>query len=752
MNSTVDGQFNIPTGVSVIKEYAFYKCLLLENFTTGDITKIEQYAFNGCVSLKKVALPESTTEIGSYAFGGCVALEELSFGTELATIGTRAFESCAMLSKINSSTAHTAIIPETVTKIGDGAFKGCTEIYYWTLPFIGNTVAATSTSSVFGYIFGYTNTSSSVSGTINQGESSKYKYYVPTTIKSVTITAQTIIPDYAFHNCSFIETINIPDTVTEIGDYAFKNCTVLKRVNSTVDGVLTIPTMTSVIYTYAFENCKAITEINGGGNLVTISAYAFYNCANLSKVTLGTELATIGNYAFAGCSSLNQVNSTNATTINLPYGLSTIGDYAFQNAKLITDIVVPVSTNKIGHGAFNGCSAVVNITVPFVGNTVSASDYTATFGYIFGYIYKSSSVSGTITQYSSYYKYYVPTTIRTVTVTAQNEIPAYAFQNCSFIETINLLTTVSSTGDKAYENCGATINNTVSPTLAPSWNGTDVATGFESGTGTQADPYVIFSGAQLAYLAQQVNAGVSYENTYFILSADIVLGNKAFSIIGTDADHAFKGIIDGKNHVIRDFTITSDALAVGLFGYFDGTLKNLGIENCTIKATRTTSGPVYVGLIAYSTGTIENCYTRAKVTASCGYTVYAGGMVGYNLGTIKNSYASGNVTATSTNFNAVAGGFVAHNEGTVNNCVAYGNVSATGYTETYSLSGGFVAENEGTITNCYRYADQTIKHFNKVGATNEEGTVATLSELSTYYASNWSATAWNFSTIYPKFK
>ena len=751
-NSTTDGLFNIPTTVTKIDEYTFYKCLLLDEFTCGDIATIGQYAFYGNASLTEVTIPNSTTSLGSYAFANCVALEKVSFGNNLTTISSYAFSDCAMLSKINSTTSHTAIIPDTVATIGNGAFKGCSEIYYWTLPFIGNTATATSTSSVFGYIFGYTSTSSSVAGTINQGSSTSYKYYVPTTIKSVTITKQTVIPDYAFHNCTFIETINIPNSTTEIGDYAFKNCTVLKRVNSTVDGVLTIPTMTSVIYTYAFENCKAITEINGGGNLVTISAYAFYNCSNLSKVTLGTELATIGNYAFAGCSSLNQVNSTNVATINLPYGLSTIGDYAFQNAKLITDIVVPVSTNKIGHGAFNGCSAVVNITVPFVGNTVSASDYTATFGYIFGYIYKSSSVSGTITQYSSYYKYYVPTTIRTVTVTAQNEIPAYAFQNCSFIETINLLTTVSSTGDKAYENCGATINNTVSPTLAPSWNGTDVATGFESGTGTQADPYVIFSGAQLAYLAQQVNAGATYENTYFILSADIVLGNKAFSVIGTDADHAFKGIIDGNNHVIRDFTITSDALAVGLFGYFDGTLKNLGIENCTIKATRTTSGPVYVGLIAYSTGTIENCYTRAKVTASCGYTVYAGGMVGYNLGTIKNSYASGNVTATSTNFNAVAGGFVAHNEGTVNNCVAYGNVSATGYTETYSLSGGFVAENEGTITNCYRYTDQTVKHFNKVGATNEEGTVATLSELSTYYASNWSATAWNFSTIYPKFK
>jgi hypothetical protein len=68
------------------------------------------------------------------------------------------------------------------------------------------------------------------------------------------------------------------------------------------------------------------------------------------------------------------------------------------------------------------------------------------------------------------------------------------------------------------------------------------------------------------------------------------------------------------------------------------------------------------------------------------------------------------------------------------------------------LSGGFVAENEGTFTNCYRYANQTVKHFGKDGATNEEATAATLAELSTYYASNWSATAWNFATIYPKFK
>lgn len=752
LNSTTDGLFNIPTTVTKIDEYTFYKCLLLDKFTCGDIATIGQYAFYGNASLTEVTIPNSTTSLGSYAFANCVALEKVSFGNNLTTISSYAFSDCAMLSKINSTTSHTAIIPDTVATIGNGAFKGCSEIYYWTLPFVGNTRTSTTTSAVFGYIFGYENTSNTITDSTNQGESSKYKYRIPKTIKSVTVTDQYIIPDYAFHNCSFIETINISNTVTEIGDHAFQNCTVLKRVNSTKDGEVHIPYMTKVINTYAFAGCSALTEISGGENLVTIGDYAFSSCANLSKVTLGNELKTIGNYAFASCGSLSQINSDTANTFNLPYGLSTIGDYAFQNATLVTKLVVPATVSKIGGFTFNGCDALVDVTLPFVGNTITSTTTSAVFGYIFGYKNTSSSVSNSTQQYSSSYKYYIPKTIRTVTITAQSNIPAYAFQNCSFIETINLLNNATTTAEKAFDNCSAAINMTITPVIAPSWNGTDVATGFESGTGTQADPYVIFSGAQLAYLAQQVNAGVTYENTYFILSADIVLGNKAFSVIGTDADHAFKGIIDGNNHVIRDFTITSDALAVGLFGYFDGTLKNLGVENCTIKATRTTSGPVYVGLIAYSTGTIENCYTRANVTASCGYAVYAGGMVGYNLGTIKNSYASGNVTATSTNFNAVAGGFVAHNEGTVNNCVAYGNVSATGYTETYSLSGGFVAENEGTITNCYRYADQTVKHFNKVGATNEEGTVATLSELSTYYASNWSATAWNFSTIYPKFK
>ncbi|HHU87480.1 MAG: hypothetical protein ACOX86_12265, partial [Pelotomaculaceae bacterium] len=48
--------------------------------------------------------------------------------------------------------------------------------------------------------------------------------------------------------------------------------------------------------------------------------------------------------------------------------------------------------------------------------------------------------------------------------------------------------------------------NITAQALSPLWDGS-VATGFAGGTGTEADPYLISNGAELAYFAQQVNSG-----------------------------------------------------------------------------------------------------------------------------------------------------------------------------------------------------------------------------------------------------
>lgn len=184
-------------------------------------------------------------------------------GIPVMTIPASAFENKAELVKV--------FVPDTVTSIGLGAFKGCESIEDITLPFLGARMDATEYDAVFGYIFGYDIQSSGslyrsstvdypelALGFVNQmysGETTGvnqfskerkqkydanksaniiyyllyyyvdyYIYNIPTSIKNVTITNQTGIPVAAFNNCDFIETVNLPDMVENIDDYAFQNC------------------------------------------------------------------------------------------------------------------------------------------------------------------------------------------------------------------------------------------------------------------------------------------------------------------------------------------------------------------------------------------------------------------------------------------------------------------------------------------------------------------------------------------------
>ena len=837
LNSTTDGVLNIPTGVETISENNFYKCLLLSDVTCGNITNVGAYAFAECVALETIDLGANVTTIGDYAFSGCTMLSKvnsnvantINLPASLQSIGKYAFQNVALVT--------TVTVSDSVTSIGLGAFKGCNALTDITLPFVGGSEDAKGSEAVFGYIFGCVSTNAYNNNHVYNGatdasigsysnyymadESSTnfvnyklgsysgiykpegavwqyscydyvrsstnylqcYYYYIPSMIKNITITKQTSIPVAAFNGCEFIESITIPTTTTSIGGYAFQNCLGLKRLNSTADGVFNVPTAVD-----------------------TIGAYTFYKCLLMSKFTCG-DIERIRDYAFSGCTSLSKFNSNNTSTLNLPDDLQTIGKYAFQDVALVTTVIVPSGVSGIGMGAFKGCNAITDITLPFVGANENAKPYDAVFGYIFGYTstngynnnyvyngatdasigsysnyykadesstdfinYKLGSYSGiykpegAIWQYSCYdyvrsstnylqcYYYYIPITIKAVTITRQTAIPVAAFNGCDFIETINLPTKATA-GEYAFQNCNATVNKTIVPTVASAWNGTDIATAFQSGSGTEADPYVIFSGAQLAYLAQQVNAGTTYEGVYFVLSEDIDLGGQAMTVIGLDSDHVFKGHIDGKGYVIRNFTITSDGLVVGLFGYFYGTLKNLGIETANIAATRTGNGPIYVGgLVAHSSGTIQNCYSKVTVTAECGYAVYAGGLVGYNKGSVTNSYANGDVIANSTNFGAYAGGLIGDNEGTVSGSVAYGNVTAKGYNDGYSVVGGLVGANSGTVTDCYRNSAQVVTKYTATDtASNDLGKSVTMEEIRTYCSFNWDDIIWKFSTLLPKF-
>ena len=103
----------------------------------------------------------------------------------------------------------------------------------------------------------------------------------------------------AFYDCTSLEEVTIPDSVTTIGDSAFEDCTSLEEV--------TIGDSVTTIGDYAFLRCTSLTEVTIGESVTTIRDHAFSGCTSLTEVTIPASVTTIGDMAFAWCDSLNTV-------------------------------------------------------------------------------------------------------------------------------------------------------------------------------------------------------------------------------------------------------------------------------------------------------------------------------------------------------------------------------------------------------------------------------------------------------------
>ncbi len=226
--------------------------------------------------------------------------------------------------------------------------------------------------------------------------------------------------------------------------------------------------------------------------------------------------------------------------------------------------------------------------------------------------------------------------------------------------------------------------------------------------------YLITKASELAWVAQQTNAGTTFAGKTVLLTEDIDLNKQPWTPIGDDA-HLFKGLLNGQNHTITNLYIHSSVsgACLGLFGYVYGVnpgdatgIKNLVIDGAEVVSEVTAAGcGAAAGLFA-GHAVADNVKV---VNATVKNSNYVGGIAGWAYGYFRNcTVESTEVVAfialksdnTSYDYGDKAGGIVGFfGEGSrdITNCNAK-DVKITGYRDLGGIVG--MAHDNTTVQNC----------------------------------------------------
>lgn len=367
----------LPSSLEEMTEYTFYQCTNLKTVSldtaNSKLTKIGRYSFAYCEKLTGFDIPSLLKELEEGVFADCSSLEKIIIPDTVEKIGGSVFCECINVTEIK--------IPGTVKEASDFALFGCDKVITAELPISMVTLANLQRSDELETLVIIDDGSTALPDKDALNKKKKLKKVIfpdsltsipkafcmsASALEDVKLPANLkIISNASFSGCTNLKTIDLPDTVTEIGAFAFES-TGLTSITipasvETVDDTAFIDNTSLTDATFpagkgiSFEGCTSLVNVKINNNPTKIDDSMFRKCSSLASIELPDTVTEIGKYAFADCTSLKD--------FIIPDGIKSIGEAAFYNSG-ITSLVVPESVETIDKLAFSHMANLVSATIP----------------------------------------------------------------------------------------------------------------------------------------------------------------------------------------------------------------------------------------------------------------------------------------------------------------------------------------------------------------------------------------------------